>query len=68
VLTKTVLDPKGEPANPMSWQDLVDKLKVAAQHCDRSLSDELVAAVEALGHGNVASLRSILGRPLMRAG
>jgi 2-methylcitrate dehydratase PrpD len=67
VLTKTVLDPKGEPANPMSWQDLVDKLKVAAQHCDRSFSDELVAAVEALDGGNVASLRSILGRPLMRA-
>ncbi len=67
VLTKTVLDPKGEPTNPMSWNDLKDKLMVAAQDYEPSFSKGLVAAVEALGAGNLAVLRGILGRPLMNA-
>jgi 2-methylcitrate dehydratase PrpD len=68
VLTKMVLDPKGEPGNPMSWDDLKKKLMVAAKDYGSSFSEELVAAVEALGTGNPAILRAILGRPLMDAG
>jgi 2-methylcitrate dehydratase PrpD len=68
VLMKTVLDPKGEPTNPMSWDDLKKKLMVAAQDYGSSFSEELVAAVEALGTGNPAILRGILGRPLMDSG
>jgi 2-methylcitrate dehydratase PrpD len=64
VLTKTVLDPKGEPTNPMSLDDLKDKLMVAAQGYGPSFSQELVTAVEALGAGNPTVLRGILGRPL----
>jgi 2-methylcitrate dehydratase PrpD len=67
VLTKTVLDPKGEPTNPMSWNDLKDKLMVAAQEYEPSFPMGLVTAVEALGTGNLAVLRGILGRPLMNA-
>jgi 2-methylcitrate dehydratase PrpD len=64
VLTRTVLDPKGEPANPMSWPDLVDKLAVAARGRGPAFADGLVEAVQALGAGNLAPLRGILGRPL----
>jgi 2-methylcitrate dehydratase PrpD len=68
VMTKTVLDPKGEPTNPMSWDDLKDKLMVAAQQYGPPFFKELVAAVEVLGTGDSTALRGILGRPLMNAG
>jgi 2-methylcitrate dehydratase PrpD len=68
VLTKTVLDPKGEPTNPMSWDDLKGKLMVAAEVYGESFSKELVTAVEALGSGNLAILRAILGRQLINSG
>jgi 2-methylcitrate dehydratase PrpD len=64
VLTRTVLDPKGEPANPMSWRELVEKLETAAQDHGRDFSNALTDSVVALGAGDRDALRTILGRPL----
>lgn len=64
--THTVLAPKGEPSNPLNWEELEAKFDQVAEHLMGA--EERIAlkkAVRALETGEVAPLRGILSRPLM---
>lgn len=57
----TVLMPKGEPANPMSWAEIEAKVDAVADgRVDAAMRDHLRRAVPALRSGDVTPVRSIL--------
>jgi 2-methylcitrate dehydratase PrpD len=58
---RTVLMPKGEPANPMTWDDIDAKyLAIADGRISASTSGAIRSAVQALREGDVAPLRAVL--------
>lgn len=59
----TVMIPKGEPANPMTWDDLDAKFQAIAKgRIAPSLAGEIRGAIEVLRHGDIAALVSVLAR------
>jgi len=59
--TTTVTAPRGEPANPMSWDDLARKARVATRAlADRGFADHAVASVRSLGEGRLEPLLGVL--------
>ncbi|TIS53913.1 MAG: MmgE/PrpD family protein [Mesorhizobium sp.] len=62
-LTQEVLLPKGEPSNPMGWEDIDAKLTtVAAGRLDADTLGRLRKAVAALKGGEIEPLQSVLAR------
>ncbi|WP_257165936.1 MmgE/PrpD family protein [Bradyrhizobium sp. SRS-191] len=58
---QTVLAPKGEPTNPMSWDDIGSKFQaIAAGRVDPHLTAGIRTAIGALRRGDVAPLQSML--------
>jgi 2-methylcitrate dehydratase PrpD len=68
-LEQTVLAPKGEPTNPMSWDDIQSKfLAIAAGRVDARTVVGIPSAIGALRRGDVAPLQSMLeARPFAGA-
>lgn len=67
VFERTVLMPKGEPSNPMSWQDIERKfLTVTEGRVDASTVERLLDSVLALRKGDIAPLRSTLAAACVR--
>jgi 2-methylcitrate dehydratase PrpD len=63
--THTVLTPKGEPANPMTWANLESKFDTAVRPLiDPSLKSALLASISALRGGNILPLRTALASPM----
>jgi 2-methylcitrate dehydratase PrpD len=61
VFEKTVLDPKGEPTNPMDWNELVKKLHtVGAGLIGGTACERLVKSVRTLEKGDCAPLQRFL--------
>ena len=61
---KTVLDPFGEPTNPMRWDDLIAKLHVATRGLiDPPAKAALLLALDELRAGDIGPLRQALMRP-----
>jgi len=58
---RTVLAPKGEPTNPMSWDDIGSKFQaIAAGRVDARVAAGIPSAIGALRRGDVAPLQSML--------
>lgn len=58
---RTVLAPKGEPTNPMSWDDIGLKFQaIAAGRADARVAAGIPNAIGALRRGDVAPLQSML--------
>jgi 2-methylcitrate dehydratase PrpD len=61
VYERTVLTPKGEPANPMGWEDIDAKFgTIAAGRIGTSVADRMRGAIGALRAGDITVLRSLL--------
>jgi 2-methylcitrate dehydratase PrpD len=61
VFERTVLTPKGEPVNPMSWDDIERKFLTVAPGCvDASTVEKIRDAIHALQNGDITPLRLIL--------
>ena len=61
VFERTVLMPKGEPVNPMSWDDIERKFLTVAPGCvDASTVEKIRDAIHALQKGDITPLRLIL--------
>jgi 2-methylcitrate dehydratase PrpD len=61
VFERTVLAPKGEPANPMTWDDIDAKfLAVAHERVAPSIARQIRDAIGALQTGDIAPLRLAL--------
>ncbi|NPU13432.1 MmgE/PrpD family protein [Bradyrhizobium sp. 83002] len=61
VLEQTVLAPKGEPTNPMSWDDIGAKfLAIAAERVGTRVAAGIPSAIGALQTGDLAPLQSML--------
>lgn len=59
--TNTVMTPKGEPANPMTWDDIAAKFQVIATGRIAPLvAGEIRSAIEALRQGDIKALTSVL--------
>lgn len=57
---RTVLTPKGEPANPMTWADIESKFcAIACGRVDASTTDGLRGAIQALRMGDITPLSSM---------
>jgi 2-methylcitrate dehydratase PrpD len=57
----TVLDPWGEPSNPMEWDALVEKLRVATwDRIDDPARERFLRAAAALRLGETGTLREVL--------
>jgi 2-methylcitrate dehydratase PrpD len=57
----TVLTPKGEPANPMSWEDIDSKFQaIADERVSASIADGIRSAIRALRMGDITALKSAL--------
>ncbi|OBH67137.1 2-methylcitrate dehydratase [Mycobacterium intracellulare] len=55
-------DYEGSPTRPMSWERVVDKFWwLAGPFCERTLGDEIIAAVARLDEIPVAALTALLG-------
>ncbi len=66
-LERSVLMPKGEPANPMSWDDIDAKFRAIADgRVSGSTADALRSAVDALRNGEIAPLRAALAASSIR--
>lgn len=68
--TNTVMDPKGEPSNPMSDAELESKLRALADRSDSpAQADDVLAAFADLRAGDATSLLRVLrsGLPLATA-
>jgi 2-methylcitrate dehydratase PrpD len=62
--TTTVLAPKGEPANPLAWDELRAKFDaVARPRVTARGAAALVAGIEALERGDIAPLQAALAMP-----
>ncbi|MGJ4948784.1 MmgE/PrpD family protein [Bradyrhizobium sp. HKCCYLS20291] len=58
---RTVLAPKGEPTNPMSWDDIGAKFQaIAAGRVDARVAAGIPKAIDALRRGDAAPLRAML--------
>jgi 2-methylcitrate dehydratase PrpD len=67
-VSETVLAPRGEPTNPMSWQDLERKFLIATGRViDESTAEEILSAARAVRSGDFRQLAAILRRPLRQA-
>ena len=56
-----VTTPLGEPSNPMSWQQLVDKFRTATRGVvDEGRQETLLAAVDSLADGDLPPLLQAL--------
>ena len=63
---QTVLEPFGEPTNPMRWDDLVAKLHVATRGLiDPARKDTLLRATDDLRAGSIDKLREALRQPCL---
>ena len=63
---QTVLEPFGEPTNPMRWDDLVAKLHVATRGLiDPARKDALLRATDDLRAGSIDKLREALRQPCL---
>jgi len=61
VFDRTVLMPRGEPVNPMTWEDIDAKfLTIAAERIDVPTANGIRSAIAALRAGDIAPLQSIL--------
>ena len=61
---RTVLMPKGEPANPMSLDEIEAKfIAVATPRVGRPTTDAIRTAIRALQAGDIMPLRAILAVP-----
>jgi len=61
VFERTVLTPKGEPANPMSWEDIDSKFQtVAAGRVGACVAGRIRSAIRALRTGDITALKSML--------
>ena len=57
-VTSPVTTPRGDPSDPLSWEDLVDKFTTATRHrLDGDTQERLTEAFAALRTGAVAPLR-----------
>lgn len=64
ILERSVLMPKGEPANPMSWDDIDAKFRAIARgRVSASTADAIRGGVDALREGRIAPLRAALAAP-----
>jgi 2-methylcitrate dehydratase PrpD len=62
------LAPRGEPTNPLSWQDLERKFLIAtARMIDESTAEEILSAARAVRSGDFRPLAAILRQPLRQA-
>jgi 2-methylcitrate dehydratase PrpD len=62
---RSVMMPKGEPANPMSWDDLDAKfLAIAEQRVSAIAAEQIRRAVHALRMGEIAPLIAVLEEEL----
>jgi 2-methylcitrate dehydratase PrpD len=67
VFEHTVLAPKGEPTNPMTWDDIDAKFETIADgRIAPSLANTLRTAIDSLRNGDIAPLRSILAGTAFR--
>jgi 2-methylcitrate dehydratase PrpD len=67
-VSETVLAPRGEPTNPMSWQDLERKFLIATgRTIDESTAEEILSAARAVRSGDFRPLAAILRQPLRQA-
>lgn len=63
--SETVLVPKGEPANPMSWADLERKFRAATEGViDDRFAEAVIESVRSLERGDCSELAAILKHPL----
>jgi 2-methylcitrate dehydratase PrpD len=61
---RTVLMPKGEPANPMGWDDIERKFSAVAEpRIGRATANRIRTAIQALQAGDIMPLRTILAAP-----
>ena len=61
IFERTVLMPKGEPVNPMTWEDIESKFRaIACGRVDISTADGLRGAIQALRRGDITPLSSVL--------
>jgi 2-methylcitrate dehydratase PrpD len=61
VFERTVLTPKGEPANPMSWEDIDSKFQtISAGRVGAGVAGGVRSAIGALRTGDVTALKSML--------
>jgi 2-methylcitrate dehydratase PrpD len=61
VFERTVLAPKGEPTNPMSWDDIELKFQdIAAARVDARVAGGIRCAIGALRKGDITPLKSML--------
>jgi 2-methylcitrate dehydratase PrpD len=61
ILERSVLMPKGEPPNPMSWNDIDAKFRTIARgRVSASTADAIRRGVDALREGDIAPLRTAL--------
>jgi 2-methylcitrate dehydratase PrpD len=69
VFERTVLNPKGEPVNPMTWEDIETKFRAIADgRISIAAADQMLGAIEALRAGDVAPLRALLAaKPLPKS-
>jgi len=65
-ITETSLAPRGEPTNPMSWDDLLEKFDtLAARSIDGASANELRQGILRMREGELTPLLSALGRRVM---
>lgn len=61
-VTRTIMAPKGEAANPMTRNDLKAKFETATEGLiDASLASSLISAIEQLEEGHIQPLLDVLG-------
>ena len=59
--TSTVMIPKGEPANPMTWDDIDAKFQtIATGRIAPSMAADIRTAIDALRQGDLSALPSVL--------
>jgi 2-methylcitrate dehydratase PrpD len=62
--SETALEPKGEPGNPMTWEEIVHKLRVlTGRNGNGEAATAMVRAIKALDSGDASALRGVLSRP-----
>jgi 2-methylcitrate dehydratase PrpD len=66
---RTVLTPKGEPTNPMSWEDIDSKFgAIAAGRVSACVEGRIRGAIGALRAGDITALKSMLEARAFREG
>ncbi|MBJ7223533.1 MULTISPECIES: MmgE/PrpD family protein [unclassified Brenneria] len=59
-LDSPVVDPRGDPIQPLSWEDLVAKFRQASAHTLGSQQQTVLASLERFAQGDTAPLRQAL--------